>query len=91
MTTPNNDLTALAARMQEAQAGDRMMEMIPMPITLVVTDADKQAACDLIGKDTYGKPHWTVETIPECNRVVQAFARHRIASAALLAHAEDRK
>lgn len=64
----------------EAQAGDRMMEMTPMLIELVVIDADKQAACDLIGNDMYGEPHWTVASIPECNRVVQAFARHRIAS-----------
>jgi signal recognition particle GTPase len=58
----------------------RMMEMIAVPMEMVVTDADKRAACDLIGTDTYGKPHWTVATISECNRVVQAFARHRIAA-----------
>ena len=60
------------------QAGDRMMEMVPMPIELNIIEDDKQAACDLIGTDTYGQPHWTVETIPDCNRVVLAFARHRI-------------
>jgi len=57
-----------------------MMETIPMPIELVITDADRQAACDLIGTDTYGKPHWTVSTISDHNRVVQAFAKHRLAA-----------
>ncbi len=37
---------------------------------------DLEAACAMIGKDTYGKPHWTPETISPCNPVVQAFARH---------------
>lgn len=37
---------------------------------------DLQAACALIGKDTYGKPHWTPETISHCSPVVQAFAKH---------------
>ena len=41
---------------------------------------DLQAACDLIGTDSYGKPHWTVATIHPHNSVVQAFARHRIRS-----------
>lgn len=58
--------------------GGRMMEMIMTPISLEITDADKQAACDLIGADTYGKPIWTVETISPCNRVVVAFAKHRV-------------
>ena len=42
------------------------------------TQLDMQAACELIGKDTYGKPHWTPETISPCNPVVQAFARHAL-------------
>lgn len=66
--------------MTRDKLGDRMLEMIPTPITLTVTDADKQAACDLIGNDTYGEPVWTVETISECNRVVVAFAKHRTAA-----------
>lgn len=59
-------------------AGSRMLEMVPVPIELVILDVDKQAACDLIGNDTYGKPVWTVDTISEHNRVVLAFAMHRI-------------
>lgn len=47
------------------------------------TRLDLKAACELIGKDTYGKPHWTPETISPCNPVVQAFARHAIAAAAV--------
>ena len=47
------------------------------------TRLDLKAACALIGKDTYGKPHWTPETISPCNPVVQAFARHAIAAAAV--------
>jgi len=39
---------------------------------------DLQAACALIGSDTYGKPHWTPETIHTHNPVVQAFARHAV-------------
>ena len=42
------------------------------------TMLDLQAACDLIGKDTYGKPHWEPETIHPHNPVVQAFARHAV-------------
>lgn len=44
------------------------------------TVADLKAACDLIGKDTYGQPHWTPETIHPHNPVVQAFARHAAAT-----------
>lgn len=44
------------------------------------TMLDMQAACDLIGKDTYGKPHWEPETIHPHNPVVQAFARHAVAA-----------
>lgn len=39
---------------------------------------DLKAACDLIGNDTYGKPHWTPETIHPHNSVVQKFARHAL-------------
>ena len=52
---------------------------------LVPTLADLEAACDLIGKDTYGKPVWTPETIHPHNSVVQAFARHALTAAALRA------
>ena len=56
--------------------------LIPMRIAEIVepTFRDRQAACDLIGKDTYGRPHWTPETIDRCNPVVQAFARHALAA-----------
>lgn len=64
----------------EAGMSSRMWDMIPSPIDLVVTHEDKASACDLIGTDTYGKPVWTPDTISECNRVVQAFARHRVDS-----------
>ena len=49
------------------------------------TPLDLQAACDLIGTDTYGKPHWTPETISPWNPVVQAFARHGVASRSMAA------
>ena len=60
--------------------------LFPMRISELVTPTfiDLQAACDLIGKDTYGKPHWTPETIDPCNPVVQAFGRHRRAVLAAL-------
>ena len=60
--------------------GNRFLEMVMSPNDLVVTDFDKQAACDLIGTDTYDKPVWIVETISPCNRVVQAFAKYRVAA-----------
>jgi len=52
--------------------------LFPMRIADIVepTFRDRQAACDLIGRDTYGKPYWTPETIDRCHPVVQAFARH---------------
>ena len=55
--------------------------LFPMRISEIVepTFRDRQAACDLIGNDTYGRPHWTPETIDRCNPVVQAFARHALA------------
>lgn len=65
---------------REAAIGRRMTVMVPRPYALVITDADKQAACDLIGNDTYGKPVWAIDTISPENRVVQAFARHRISA-----------
>lgn len=46
---------------------------------------DLQAACDLIGTDSYGNPHWTVATIHPHNSVVQAFARHRVRARAAIA------
>ncbi len=54
--------------------------LFPQRIADLVTPTrrDLQAACDLIGKDTYGKPYWTVETISPCSPVVQAFARHAV-------------
>lgn len=64
----------------ERVIGGRMLDMIMSPDDLQITDDDKQAACDLIGTDTYGEPVWTVETISPCNRVVQAFAQHRVRS-----------
>lgn len=42
------------------------------------TTLDLKAACELIGTDSYGKPHWTPETIHPHNSVVQAFARHAL-------------
>lgn len=66
--------------------------MFPMRIADLVdpTLADLQAACDLIGKDTYGKPIWTTETIDQCNRVVQAFAKHARAAIAAWEASRDR-
>lgn len=54
--------------------------MFPQRIEDLVepTYEDLKAACDLIGKDSYGKPHWAPDTISPCNNVVQAFARHRV-------------
>lgn len=72
---------------REAKAGDRMMEMIPSPIDLEVIDLDRRAACDLIGVDTYGQAIWTPETISDQNRVVQAFAKYRIALSQPIARA----
>lgn len=56
--------------------------LIPMRIADLIepTLADLEAACALIGNDTYGKPHWTPDTINPCNPVVQAFARHAAAA-----------
>lgn len=74
----------LAARIERAE------EMCPCPLHTLFPQRiedlvepellDLEAACDLIGKDTYGKPVWTPATIPPCNPVVQAFARHRTAA-----------
>lgn len=52
--------------------------LFPQRISELVepTLLDLKAACDLIGKDTYGKPVWTPETIHPHNPVAQAFARH---------------
>jgi len=64
--------------------------LFPMRIADLVepTLLDLQAACDLIGKDTYGKPHWTLKTVDPCNPVVQAFARH---ARAILAELGEKK
>ena len=76
------DLSDLARRVTEgAKLCDCPLHtLFPQRISelLVPTDADLKAACDLIGKDTYGKPHWTPETIHPHNPVVQAFARHAL-------------
>ncbi len=58
--------------------------LFPMRLSDLVepTLLDLQAACDLIGRDTYGKLHWTPQTINPCNPVVQAFARHARAALA---------
>ena len=71
-------------------AGRRPQEMCDCPLhttfpmkivdLVVPTLLDLQAACDMIGKDSYGKPHWTPETIDPCNPVAQAFARHALAA-----------
>ena len=54
--------------------------LFPMRIADLVepTYADKKAACDLIGVDTYGKSYWTPEIIDRCHPVVQAFAKHAL-------------
>jgi hypothetical protein len=58
--------------------------LFPMRLADIIepTLLDLQAACDLIGKDSYGKPHWTPETINPCHPVVQAFSRHARAALA---------
>jgi hypothetical protein len=67
-----------------------MHTLFPQRISELVesTLLDLEAACALIGKDTYGQPHYTPDTIDPCNRVVQAFARHAVA--AMLAEKERR-
>lgn len=78
----SDDLDKLARGLTRAQRDNLcdcpLHTLFPMPVSELVepTFHDLRAACALIGKDTYGKPHWTPETILPCNPVVQAFARH---------------
>ena len=71
-----------AGRQPQEMCDCPLHTMFPMRIVdlVVPTLLDLQAACDMIGKDSYGKPHWTPETIDPCNPVVQAFARHALAA-----------
>jgi hypothetical protein len=63
---------------QDPMCGCPLHTLFPQRIADLIepTRDDLVAACDLIGNDSYGKPHWTPETISPCNPVVQAFARH---------------
>ena len=58
--------------------------LFPQRISELVepTLLDLKAACAMIGNDSYGKPHWTPETIHPHSPVVQAFARHAKAAIA---------
>lgn len=80
MTQP--DLDKLAKSLTAAQRDNfcncPLHTLFPMRESELIepTLDDLKAACTLIGKDTYGKPHWTPETLSPCNPVVQAFACH---------------
>ena len=69
---------SFASRRHEGMCDCPLHTISPMRIAdlVVPTLLDLQAACDMIGKDSYGKQYWTPETIDPCNPVVQAFARH---------------
>jgi len=86
----------IAARLTPAQVNSGFCQcpihtLLPMRLVDLVepTFLDLRAACDLIGKDTYGKPYWTPETIDHCHPIVQAFARHRRATLAEIGDATD--
>lgn len=79
MTQPTDDLAAQMVR-EIDMCMCPLHTLFPQRIADLVepTYHDLESACELIGKDTYGKPHWTPRTIDPHNNVVQAFARHRI-------------
>jgi len=84
MTDPQ--IAEIAAKRPKVWCDCPLHTLFPQRIAdlLEPTQLDLKAACDLIGKDTYGQPVWTPETIHPHNPVVQAFARHSKAVAAYL-------